>query len=661
MARRTKKNKKIKKTLFLVLFSILASLYLIYSILLFSGIEDTIRYLVVAGIVVLDVFILYRTLLKRKRRLRKPFRVVSSLIVLLYGILSIYLANNMLMIFNKLDDLNKDISKSTSLVTLSSNNVKNVEDIKKSNIGLTNMKEDVQAYDLPKEIINDFKLDKNNEIKEYNQYLNMLDDLLKEEIDYVFLPTNYLDIFRDVDGYDDLDKKTRIVYSKTKNVSKKESNLLSSSKKLTEPFTVLLLGVDTTVDGLKNADAFNGDVIMLVTFNPKTLSATMLSIPRDSYVPIACYPGRTEDKITHAAGYGVKCVIDTVSDFTDIKIDYYMKINFRGIVDLVDALGGITVDVPYAFCEQNSKRQFGSATIYVEKGIQKLDGEQALAFSRNRKSYAKGADDGWVCRSPKYTKGVRSDFQRGDNQQMVIKGMLEQIKHLENINKANSIMDAISRNIDTNMNTKDIFSFYDVIKDIVTRKGKESELFNIQKLGINGSSQMIYNERFGQVLYDYVPNKKSVTAVSNAMKENLGLKPRTLIKEFSYVYGENYKAEVIGKNVSGSNSFALLADFTKMTKEEAEAWAKKSNITIIWEEVETEKVLTGVILSQSEPVSKRLDQIKDRTVTLKIAKNINDEEEEEEKDEEEEEEEDEEVVDPNPPTDPTNPPDPALP
>ena len=68
----------------------------------------------------------------------------------------------------------------------------------------------------------------------------------------------------------------------------------------------------------------------------------------------------------------------------DVNIDYYAKINFKGVVQLVDALGGIDVDVDYSICEQNSSRKWGKNTIYVEKGRQHLNGEQALAFARNR-------------------------------------------------------------------------------------------------------------------------------------------------------------------------------------------------------------------------------------------------------------------------------------
>ena len=109
---------------------------------------------------------------------------------------------------------------------------------------------------------------------------------------------------------------------------------------------MLLMGIDSTEEGLDKNAVANGDSLMLVTFNPKTLNATMLSIPRDSYVPISCFVGKYENKITHAAWHGTDCMMQTIEDYFGITIDYYAKVNFKGLVHLVDAVGGIDVEVP---------------------------------------------------------------------------------------------------------------------------------------------------------------------------------------------------------------------------------------------------------------------------------------------------------------------------
>lgn len=149
--------------------------------------------------------------------------------------------------------------------------------------------------------------------------------------------------------------------------SKRETS--SKGKNIKEPFTILLMGVDSTDEGLTKNTVANGDSLVLITFNPKTLNATMISIPRDSYVPIACWSGKPENKITHAAAYGTDCMMSTIEEYFDIKIDYYAKINFKGLVKLVDAMGGIDVEVPKDLCTDNSNRE---GEVCISQGYQHL-------------------------------------------------------------------------------------------------------------------------------------------------------------------------------------------------------------------------------------------------------------------------------------------------
>lgn len=107
---------------------------------------------------------------------------------------------------------------------------------------------------------------------------------------------------------------------------------LNTTDKIDKPFTMLVMGIDSTANTLSKNATGNGDALMLVTFNPKTLNATIFSIPRDTYVPIACFENQKENKITHAAWNGENCMIKTIENLTDINIDYYVKINFQGVV-----------------------------------------------------------------------------------------------------------------------------------------------------------------------------------------------------------------------------------------------------------------------------------------------------------------------------------------
>lgn len=200
---------------------------------------------------------------------------------------------------------------------------------------------------------------------EYDGYLEIINALLNKEVMYAFLPENYNDIYNNSNTTEDpVNLSFNILYKDQKVIE--QENAPVNLKDVNEPFTILLMGTDIILD------SYNADTLLLMTVNPKTLNITMLSIPRDTYATIACTGGK--HKINASGWYGDKCVVKTVEKYLDIKINYYAKINFIGIVELVDKLGGIEVDVPYALCEQNSQRQFGDHIIYIDEGHQTLNG-----------------------------------------------------------------------------------------------------------------------------------------------------------------------------------------------------------------------------------------------------------------------------------------------
>lgn len=610
----TQKHKTSIVDIFFILITILSSCFMIYSLTLLGTIETTIRYIVIGIIALIDLILIIK-LFKKKKKKKQIKKSIKRFLLLLLIILYLFLGYTIYRITNSIDNMNKEfITTSTSLITLKENKINDVSKIKNAKIAMSSNEEDPTSYNLQLELIDEHNLDNDNELLSYEDNASMIRDLYSGKVNYIFLPTNYGSIYSNYEEYETLEDDTKILISKEKKETKEDLELLGTSKDVSEPFTILLLGVDSKSEGIENADSFNGDAMILVTFNPDTLTATMLSIPRDTYVPIACFSNKAENKITHAASRGTKCVINTIQNFTGITIDYYAKINFTGVVDLVNALGGIEVDVPYAFCEQNSKRKWGKNTVYVEKGKQTLDGEQALALSRNRKNNAPGMK---VC-GKEYSYGTRNDFVRGQNQQLVLKGIMNKAKNIENVTKVVDILDTISNNMDTNMDRNTILSFYNIAKDIMTTaKNKNGELVTIQKLYLAGSDQTIYDERSNLVLYNYIPNQDSKEKVIKAMKQNLGLIEQKVEKEFSYSIEDEYKQNVIGKTGNKATTlYTLIPDFTTYTKAKADSWALKNGFTINYNEVESKT--PGLITAQSYPAKKRVDLCTSKTITLTI-------------------------------------------
>lgn len=513
-----KKHLKLKYNNILIVISILTSIFFIYNILLLGPIEPLIRYILIGGIILINGFILKRS---KKRKLH----VLLNILLILFNV-SLGLAINKF--YSLVDSVNKDkIIYTTALITKNDDKIIDIEDVVNKKIGILNDVTSIDNYILANEIIENEKLKDDNEIIKYESLTDMMHDLYQEKIDLLFITSHYQSMFQTIEEFGNISQDTKIILTSEKSLKKEDAisdYIKSDGKNINKPFTILLMGVDSEKDGLiKNAA--NGDSLILLTFNPNTLNTTMLSIPRDSYVPIACFKNKRKNKLTHAGWYGANCMINTIEGFLDITIDYYVKINFKGVVSLVDNLGGVTVDVPKRLCTDNSDR---TNEICIEKGIQKLNGEEALVLARNRYDLARG------------------DLDRGNNQQLLLKALLNEAKNIRSINQIMEMITTISKNLDTNMTTNQILSLYNILKDIVkSGHNNQENIIPIQKLELVGKGEMIYDENSKLTLWNYVLNNKSIKEISQAMNDNLN--GEKLIKTFDYSIKDGYTQKSIGK------------------------------------------------------------------------------------------------------------------
>ncbi|MBR2827819.1 MAG: LCP family protein, partial [Bacilli bacterium] len=460
-------------------------------------------------------------------------------------------------------------------------------------IGILSDKNNPEGSIIPREVIMTYKLEDDNEIVPYNDYTTMVVDLYEGDLDSLFITDGYASMFTEISGYEDISSKTKVLFSQSKKMRKKDTSkeeVASTGKSVTEPFTLLIMGIDSTDEVLEKNAIAHGDTLILVTFNPKTLNATMLSIPRDSYVPISCWSGKPENKITHAAAYGTDCMIHTIEEYLDTDIDYYAKINFKGLVKLVDSVGGVEVDVKQVLCTDDSGRL---GEVCIQPGLQVLDGEHALVYARNRKQLENG------------------DFGRSEHQQEIIKLLMNKIKNLTDVTKFMEILNTVSNSVDTNLTTKQILSFYNIGKDIVLKSlsNENADIVNFQSLFLDGIGQMIYDERAKMVLWDYIPNKNSRRDIVQAMKENLGLESHKMITEFHFSINKPYVQKVIGEGpYNNTVGYELLPDFTGDTESEARATCSKLGIPV------TFTGGNGTVINQNYPYRKRVDLIKDSLV-----------------------------------------------
>lgn len=626
------KNTKMKKkktnsrkfiTIFFTIFFIFSTLYIIYSISLYNSIETLIRILACTTLVVLTT-LLWVLLLKFKRYRKSKGFVILSIISLLYCTTLVFLGTKINNIYKQISSIssnNYDVY-STSIITRSDVSADDISDVKSSKIGIINDEDDYQGYTLGNKILSENKI--NNTVR-YNDYIEMINDLIAKKIDYAVVPTNYETFVSGDDGIEEVGQKTKIIYTKEEKKEKKITN--KTIKSLDEPFTALIMGVDTVNDGFTSG--FNGDALILVTFNPKTTNATILSIPRDTYMPISCMKDK-KNKITNAGWRGQECIINSLENYFDITIDYHVKINFNGVVSLVDALGGVEVDVPYSFCEQNSKRKWGKNTIFVDEGKQTLNGEQALAFARHRKITSYMVN---YC-GPKYVQNGNywNDFTRGQNQQIIINALLKKLKNINSFDTIEDLLDTISKNVETDISTNSILSLYNLGKDIIKKSANKDEALSMQRLYLSGTDARIYDYSFATNtgsklnLYNYVAYEESKEAVINAMKENLELKEATPIKKFSFSIKEEYKETIIGKNIGSTAKLTLMPNFIGLNVSKVQAFADENNINLNINYVNgTSGQFYGQVLTQSVPASTDIDMLDSgRNLSVTVVNDLTD-------------------------------------
>lgn len=588
--------------------------YFTYALILLKNIETPLRIGIIVFFILLSILCV-RSIIKNTFRRKKVKIIITTIISIIFSATIIIIGYNVNKIYNAISSISSTTQTySSSIVTKTESKLEKIEDLTNEKIGILNDTESIDGYQIPQEIIKENKLE--NEIIEYSNYLELVNALLDEKIDAIFLPTNYQILFANIEGLEKLNETTKIIYTKDKNVKVQKT---LNTKNIDEPFTILLMGVDSEQEDIKGS-SFNGDSLVLITFNPKTLNATMLSIPRDTYVPITCFAGQKKNKITHAAWYGETCMMSTIENMFDIDIDYYIKINFKGVVNIVDALGGVDVDVPYSLCEQNSNREFGNNTVYVREGFQTLNGEQALALARNRHPWTE------YC-SPEWTNYDSNDFVRGQNQQLVIQGMLNKIKNINSVDTFYDMLNSISNSMETNMSTENILSFYNVAKDILTKNTSEttnlSELIGFERMYLSGYDQIIVDydglngSGSGLALYNFVPYQGSIEDISDAMKANLGLQEKKTIKSFDFDINEDYEQYVIGKGNYTDYSLSLLPSFVGRDVSEAQYYCNSRGISLtINKEKTNSKSLDGQVLTQSLPSGMDAQYAGSMTITI---------------------------------------------
>lgn len=255
-----------------------------------------------------------------------------------------------------------------------------------------------------------------------------------------------------------------------------QKNVIAEKK----PFSVLLLGIDT--GDLGRTEIGRSDTMMVAAVNPNAEKTLITSIPRDTYVDIV---GRgTKDKINHAYAFGgAGMSMDTVEKYLDIPVDHYVAINMKGLKELVDAVGGITV---------TNDQKFSQDSYTFEYGKIQLNGDQALSFSRMRH------------------EDPRGDYGRQERQRKIVEGVAKKILTFDGVTRYKEVLDAMETNVKTDM------SFDDMKKIAADYRSAFGKIQQDQMQGDGFMQDGISYQRVSQTELDRVQTElKKTLAVNN--------------------------------------------------------------------------------------------------------------------------------------------------
>jgi polyisoprenyl-teichoic acid--peptidoglycan teichoic acid transferase len=411
--KRLSKKAKRSRKIGIILGDIQLIVTLVFSGLLFLLNVLPMKYLIIL-IFVLLFFVGYAFLSQFTKRYRMLGKVVSVFLSVVFIFGSYYLIETKSML-SKISgvETKKDAME---IVVLKDDPAQSINDTVDYIYGINEIVDRANTNETIQSI--NEELDTDIRTSEYAGFDILAEALYSGDVKVIIINEAFREFIHET--HPDFDEKTRVLagYEVETIV-----DLTGADKKITEePFTVYISGIDTTGTISKTG---RSDVNIIATVNPNTNQVLLTSTPRDYYVHLP-NSGDQRDKLTHAGKYGVDISVETLENLYDIEIDYYARVNFTTLIELVDALGGVTVQSEYSF---------NAGGFSFNKGENRLNGEQALAFSRERKSFGSG------------------DHQRGRNQMAVIKGIINKAISPAIITNYSSIMDSISGSFETNMSS----------------------------------------------------------------------------------------------------------------------------------------------------------------------------------------------------------------
>lgn len=420
---------------------------------------------------------------KGKKKHRKGRRVGGVFLNILLIFVYLYLANMILSTNIAMEEIASEVQMENvvAVYVKKDDTAKSLKDAKEYVFGYTttyDAENTTTAIDAMEK-----ELNQELELTSYDTVHDMVDALYQGEVGAIILNEAYTSILEEQEEYMTFSSDTRMIYEYSVFSKLETSEEVDLTK---QPFVVYISGSDTRSEKLATS---RSDVNLLAVVNPKDRQVLLVNTPRDYYIPLSTSNG-AKDKLTHAGLYGVDVSSDTLAMLYDIEISYYAQVNFAGFEELVDAVGGITIESEISFTTLNGG-------YYIKEGENELSGAEALGYVRERKAFGEG------------------DIQRGRNQMKVIAAIIDKATSPVILTKYTSIMDSMAGTFNTNLTSNQI-------SELVKMQLSEGGSWQVLSYTVNGTgdSSTTYSMP-NQKSYVMIPDQTTVDCASDLIKRVL--------------------------------------------------------------------------------------------------------------------------------------------
>lgn len=472
-----KEQSKFSKVLSILLSVVLviSSFYLLYQVIRLNVLPSKFLFPLTIGVVVLDAIFILLLVYFGKNVVSKIICIVLTLFICVASCMGGYYISKTQSVLSNITNVAKHAKNTVSVIVKESSSIKNKSQLNGVSVGSVRLNEQGSKKVL-KELSSE-GIALNQTV--YDSMTALLVAFYNGEVDSIIINESSRSQILDMEAYSNLDSNTRVVYQTSYKVKNNDS-ATSVSDITSKPFNVLISGSDTRGGFDENG---RSDVIMVATVNPKTHTILLTSVPRDFYVTTACDAGDgciqgALDKITHTGIHGTNTTKRTVEQLLGVEINYTFKVGFDTVTELVDVLGRVDVYVEPGYAVHTSY-------LNVNEGINHLNGEQALAYARERYSYTEG------------------DRQHTKNQQQVLMGIIKETTKPSVITNYAAIMDTMANTFSTTMSNAEI-------TDLIKYQLNNNPTWKMEQYMVDGTGDTLMCAELGDAASVMVPDQSTV-------------------------------------------------------------------------------------------------------------------------------------------------------